>query len=616
MSQDLYNPPSAWAATGWKSLPAGWTPVFWPASSPAADQARVQNQAVQDIPPSQGTIQTASASSQRTNNAPVSIKTDTSAMDGVSTNKNLYDMSEKDLKNNMGQLGVNIAKTTERNVVEEIQATMGGTTAFDKDINKLMYEKNRIRPMMMSTTNEYANPYEREKLIAMEEKRIEDKIVDVQAQKQSRLGTIDMALKAALEDKQNDLNAAAKLYEVYKTEVGDRREAEKLKLSMQGMILDIEKTKQEIAFNQAAMPYKLEQLKTEGNSMSRNPLTGEMEVYDRNGQRVDNQLPEKSRTILSQEDGYLPTDGKYRADKWGWYECGEGANKLTGMSSTPGGNDKSARKAAYNAKSPVMMGQVFFDWPGFDQSYGHIETVVSIDPNAGTFTTKGFNKNNDGRLTTATYSMADLQAKGVHVGFYNETPAAKKLGQTGWYGDSNIERLITRSSYTEQEKQQIRADIKKNNLSEEQAQQIYFAPKSYGEAVQQLTFDGKETGQDLIKEIGVMASMFPEQWKAKVLQNYIGKLGDRAPILAEELVANGTYYYVDDKDKTHLADFSNDDDLYDGVYQLIEDLGETKAKEILQKKLTDKKGFQSWVVNDDKGYDTIQQAFEDAGYEF
>jgi hypothetical protein len=275
----------------------------------------VQNQAVQDIPPAQGVITTGGSSAQRSNNAPVSVKTNTSALDGVETNKDLYNMSESDLKNNMGQLGVNIAKTTERNVVQEIQATMGGTTSFDRDLNKLMYEKNRIRPMMMSTTNEYANPYDREKMIAMEEKRIEDKIVEVQAEKQSRLGTIDMALKASLEDKQNDLNAAAKLYEVYKNEVGDRREAEKLKVSMQGMLLDIEKTKQEIAFNTAAMPYKLDQLKTEGNQMSRNPLTGEMEVYDRSGNRIDNQLPDTSRSILSQNDGYLPTDGKYRQDK-------------------------------------------------------------------------------------------------------------------------------------------------------------------------------------------------------------------------------------------------------------------------------------------------------------
>lgn len=36
---------------------------------------------------------------------------------------------------------------------------------------------------------------------------------------------------------------------------------------------------------------------------------------------------------------------------------------------------------------------------------------MTVDPATGTFTTKGFNKNNDGKLTTSTYSMADLQAK-------------------------------------------------------------------------------------------------------------------------------------------------------------------------------------------------------------
>lgn len=113
-----------------------------------------------------------------------------------------------------------------------------------------------------------------------------------------------------------------------------------------------------------------------------------------------------------------------------------------------------------------------------------------------------------------------------------------------------------------------------------------------------------------------MASMFPEAGKAKVVQNYITKMGDNAPVLAEELIANGTYYYTDDKEKVHMADFSNDDDLYDGVSQLIDDLGEKKSREILKAKLTDKDGFKSGWVNDDKGYDTIQQAFEDAGYEF
>jgi hypothetical protein len=75
--------------------------MFGGQSSQAADQARVQNQSVQDIPPTQGVIQTAGASSQRTNNAPVAVKTNTSALDGVNTNKNLYSMDESDLKNNM-----------------------------------------------------------------------------------------------------------------------------------------------------------------------------------------------------------------------------------------------------------------------------------------------------------------------------------------------------------------------------------------------------------------------------------------------------------------------------------------------------------------------------------
>lgn len=616
MSQDLYNPPST---AIWKNpLPSGWTPMFGGQSSQAADQARVQNQSVQDIPPTQGVIQTAGASSQRTNNAPVAVKTNTSALDGVNTNKNLYSMDESDLKNNMWQLGVNIAKTTERNVVQEIQATMGGTTSFDRDINRLMYEKNRIRPMMMGGINEYANPYDREKMIAMEEKRLEDKIVEVQSEKQSRLGTIDMALKAGLEDKQNDLNAASKLYDIYKGEVWDRREAAKLKVSMESMIIDIEKTKQEIAFNNAAMPYKLEALKNDGNTLSRNPVTGEMEVYNKAGERVNADIPGPARNTLSQQDGYLPTDGKYRQDKWGGYECGEWANKLTWMTSTPGGNDKAARQAAYKDTSPVVMGQVFFNWPGFDKDYGHIETITTIDPSKGTFSTKGFNKNNDGKLTTSTYSMSDLQQKWVKVWFYNDTPAAKKIQgwSSGTYTGSNIERMLTQSSYTDNEKQSIRADIRKNNLSDDQVQQIYFAPKDYTEAMRKLTFNGDETGASLLKEISGLSVQFQEIPKAKILQNYIVKLWDRAPVLAEELLDKGTYYYVDAKDKTQIADLAQDDDLYDGITQLLDDLGEKKAKAIIEAKLTNKKWYKSWWFNDDTGFDTIQQAFEDSGYTF
>jgi hypothetical protein len=84
---------------------------------------------------------------------------------------------------------------------------------------------------------------------------------------------------------------------------------------MESMIIDIEKTKQEIAFNNAAMPYKLEALKNDGNTLSRNPVTGEMEVYNKAGERVNADIPGPARNTLSQQDGYLPTDGKYRQDK-------------------------------------------------------------------------------------------------------------------------------------------------------------------------------------------------------------------------------------------------------------------------------------------------------------
>lgn len=111
-----------------------------------------------------------------------------------------------------------------------------------------------------------------------------------------------MALQAGLEDKKNDLDAMAKLYGVYKDEVGDRREAEKLKLSMEAMMLDIKKTQQEIDFNNASMPYKIEQMKNQGNTSSRNPLTGEMEFFTASGEKINADIPRQTQDILSQPE--------------------------------------------------------------------------------------------------------------------------------------------------------------------------------------------------------------------------------------------------------------------------------------------------------------------------
>jgi hypothetical protein len=84
--------------------------------------------------------------------------------------------------------------------------------------------------------------------------------------------------------------------------------------------------------------------------------------------------------------------------------------------------------------------------------------------------------------------------------------------------------MLTQSSYTDNEKQSIRADIRKNNLSDDQVQQIYFAPKDYTEAMRKLTFNGDETGASLLKEISGLSVQFQEIPKAKILQNYIVKL--------------------------------------------------------------------------------------------
>lgn len=59
-------------------------------------------------------------------------------------------------------------------------------------------------------------------------------------------------------------------------------------------------------------------------------------------------------------------------------------------------------------------------------------------------------------------------------------------------------------------------------------------------------------------------------------------------MLAEELIDKGQYYYLDEKDKPRVADFANDDDLHDGVLQLIDDVGEKEAKRIINAKLTTK----------------------------
>lgn len=104
---------------------------------------------------------------------------------------------------------------------------------------------------------------------------------------------------------------------------------------------------------------------------------------------------------------------------------------------------------------------------------------------------------------------------------------AKKLASSSSSSSGNntdLERLLAGSSYTAEEKNRIRGDVQKNNLGLDEVRSIYFAPKNYGDAVRQLSFDGKEDGPTLAREMGLMSSMFPEEGQANIMQTYIRKL--------------------------------------------------------------------------------------------
>lgn len=118
-----------------------------------------------------------------------------------------------------------------------------------------------------------------------------------------------------------------------------------------------------------------------------------------------------------------------------WVQCGTFARELCGLDATPGGNSLDARKKAYIEKSPVAWGMVLFTWNWYDQTYGHIAAIESVNQD-WTMNIVESNLKWDNKVTRRTISVNDSAI----YWFYNDTPLAKQWTQQQ-YTDSDIELL-------------------------------------------------------------------------------------------------------------------------------------------------------------------------------
>ena len=105
-----------------------------------------------------------------------------------------------------------------------------------------------------------------------------------------------------------------------------------------------------------------------------------------------------------------------------WGDCWFYASRGTGMSATPGGNSKDARKQAFSETTPQVWGMAFFGGAGYDPTYGHISIVTGVNAD-WTITVKESNYGNDKKVTERT-----VPANSV-TGYYNNTPLAKQGAQ-------------------------------------------------------------------------------------------------------------------------------------------------------------------------------------------
>jgi hypothetical protein len=126
--------------------------------------------------------------------------------------------------------------------------------------------------------------------------------------------------------------------------------------------------------------------------------------------------------------GYMASDqfnltepSKYKGVV-GKYECGEAYNYLTDGPKV--GNDYSTKMAAVSKQDNPQVGNGLVIPIG--GQYGHIETVIGYDPNSGTVTTVGWNRDTNGSKSVQSYTIQELRQKyGDNWGFTNSILKSK-----------------------------------------------------------------------------------------------------------------------------------------------------------------------------------------------
>lgn len=189
-------------------------------------------------------------------------------------------------------------------------------------------------------------------------------------------------------------------------------------------------------------------------------------------------------------------------------ECGFYASRGTGMSATPGGNSKDARKQAFSDTTPQVGWMVFFGWDGYDKTYGHIGIVTGVNQD-GTINVKDSNYGNDKLVRERTVPASTA------TGFYNNTPLAKSLTQGtetpigGQYTDEQVDNLA------------YLVDLQEKNPSEasKQMKEMWYTAKdmaSFKAGNVPLTEKQKNSSTDVMTAIADLADASKYEWNDAV----------------------------------------------------------------------------------------------------
>ena len=267
-----------------------------------------------------------------------------------------------------------------------------------------------------------------------------------------------------------------------------------------------------------------------------------------------------------------------------------------------------------NFKDPVgaPMGQVFFSGGGFDKDYGHIGAVETFDKASGNFTTVEFNHNGDGKMTRQSYNVNDLKAKGVHVGFYNNTTVAQKLASGSTTGVAGTEEatakmrnLLRDTDYNSSDKEAILKLVKQgkdiNTISSmypgvgetqalTQIESTQFSPDDFSEAqkgsgyqnIKNAITDYKKAYGEYIGDGDIVDSML----FAAETQGY-------RKDMTKALVANGIYPFDNnDGDTKILGQLTNNDQLQPIVEAMYDDgLSKDEIYEVMEANANTQQSF-------------------------